>query len=574
MPALIALLSFQLFLAQAATVVAPPAIPTAFQVEISTEQAETLSQSLEKQLNDMPPVEFTVLAPKFIEKTSPQNIDSFFEGSVSITASIEAAPVMREAEPPFDATWKKIAQGLWGRAASAGAVKALSTRFTAAQTETGLSADAPEALRMTALAIYDRKGGPAALKELNRQLNLAANLKAEQKKAFAARLQSPLTIYVALAQSTKPHFSDAQLYFTRMEALLKDSGRTLTGFIQEKDPKERMAASFLLRAHAYDCLLPYLNGKPAEAGVLVDFLFSDKQPGVTQTHASRIEGLLMQLASSGKASGALDAHLRAALNRPGLTTPATAKKIALYLKVNEKLLPAKYHKDIDQAAAVLPADLLEDPALLPVTPYALWPKDRWKFVLHFATQETYNYWRNSFLRKGYSSDPSDAASLVKKFGVLTVTLTAKIYDTDAEGFIKGTEAQRFQKDVAADLRDPKVQSVIARTHAQFSIPQLFGKGVSEGKLWVDGSCRSAWDMSQQRRTCPTCGFVVNTGTGYGGLNNPALLAVVEGLAHRRTWREIGEEWRRQMPGSSSRIDGPWTPPFAKALKALEQRKKP
>lgn len=544
MPTLIALLSFQLFLAHGAPAGPPQAILPAFRVAISTEQSEALSQSLEKQLDEVPPPEFTVLAPTLIEKTSPNNIDAYFENSAPRAAAVEAvqpAPVMRKAE----------------------------------KMDTGLSPDAPEALRKIALAVYHRKGGSAALKELNRQLGLIANtLKPEQKKAFAEQLQDPLTIYVALAKSTKSHFLDAQLYFTRMEVLLKSGGRTMTGFIKEKDPKERLAASFLLRAHAYDSLLPYLNRHPAEAGVLVDFLFSDKQPAMTQIHASRIEGLMLQLASSGKASGALDAHLRAALNRPGMTSKATSKRIALYLKINEKLLPLKYQKDIDQAAAVLPPDLLDNPGLLPLTPYALWPKDHWKFVLHFATEDTYKGWRASFLKKGYSDNPSETHSIVKKFGVLTVTLIAKIYDTDAEGFIKGSEIQRFQRDVAADLHDPKIQGVIARTHAQFSIPQLFKRGASPGKLWVDGSCRSAWDMSQQRRDCPTCSFVVNTGTGFGALNNPALLAVVEGLAHRRTWREIGEQWRVQLPATSSRIDGPWTPPFSKALKMLEKQLAP
>ena len=48
-----------------------------------------------------------------------------------------------------------------------------------------------------------------------------------------------------------------------------------------------------------------------------------------------------------------------------------------------------------------------------------------------------------------------------------------------------------------------------------------------------------------------------------------MLAVIEGLAQRRSWEEIGLNWERLAPSSAPRLMGPWTPPFAEALKKLE-----
>jgi hypothetical protein len=52
-----------------------------------------------------------------------------------------------------------------------------------------------------------------------------------------------------------------------------------------------------------------------------------------------------------------------------------------------------------------------------------------------------------------------------------------------------------------------------------------------------------------------------------------LIEIVGGLGRKLSWAEIGENWRRQMPRMSSRLQGPWTPPYDQALGLLDKAAK-
>lgn len=476
-------------------------------------------------------------------------------------------------EPDFDLSWDKTAAQLRSKKDQRKGLKALSSRFTQADSDTGLSGDAPEALRLLTQAIKAGQGGDQAYKELNRQLRLVAGLKPEQKEAFASRLKSPWTSYAALGASHAPHSLDAQLYFKAMERHLDASGLTLSAFMAEQDPKGRLASSFLLRAQAYDALIPYLNRHPEEAAAIVAPLFSE---GTVKSRALQLQGLLDQLTTFGRASGALDAFVGGVLDAARQAKPRLRDRMVLLLALNKDFLPPLQRGPVAEAAKDLPPEALQAPDLAPLEPYAYWPLQDWRFAVHFATEESYRAWRDYFLKRGYTPEPGTGLELSKEFTGTKIIMEAKLYASDKEGFLRGPEAKRFLAEVAKDLKDPDVQGVILRMHSQFRIAALFHGGASQGKLLLDGSCRSAWDAAKERQRCPTCSFILNTGTGFSRLNNPAMLEVLEGLARRRSWDEIGQNWRRAMPKASSRMRGPWTAPYEEAIAVLEkaERRRP
>ncbi len=429
-----------------------------------------------------------------------------------------------------------------------------------------------ETLQAAARALYD--GDPKAAVALRRQLALAAALPAEEKPAFARAIDDPLVVYVALGRTRVPHSEDAQLYFRRMTQLLDARGRTLTGFISEVDPKARYAAFFLLRAHSYDALLPYLNRRPDEAGEIVDFLFPDK-PAELRAHAAQLEGLLTQLAARGRASGALESFVDRLQARAELAPPRAAARIALYLKLNEGLLPKALRPQADALSRFLPPGFLDEAGLAPPSPAELWPSDRWTFALHFASTGAFTTWIDRFEERGYRVVERDAARAVlsRDFDGREVRLIGRLHPGDEQGFLRGTQARGFLSAVARELRDPGIQGVILRNHAQFSALALIDARTTAGKLLLDGSCRSAWDLQALRRRCPTCSFVVNTGTGFGRINNAAVAAVIEGLARGDDWSQIAAQWQRVMPRDASRMQGPWTPAYDEALAALDARER-
>lgn len=489
------------------------------------------------------------------------------------------------AEPGYSPQLEALGRALRHPKRRASALAKLEARFAKDETQpTGLGPEAPEALRLLTQALHEGFGGPEAPGTLRRVLAKAAALENAQKDAFAARLVVPLTVFVALSRSHAPHAYESRLYFRRMTDLLDGEGRGLGEFLREKDPQGKRAAAFLLRAHAYDSLIPYLNRRPEEARALAESWFSDGGLAELRPRAARLEGFITQLALQGGRSGALDAFVEGLEARAAATEPPAAARVALYLAVNEGILPKRLRPRAAALAAGLPPGLLEDAGLAPSYPQDDWPADEWRFAMHFASTGSYRGWLAKFSALGWrlesaslaagdvveSGSASQGLEVAKDFGGLTVRVRGTLYPGDQEGFLRGAEAKRFLAAVERDLRDPAVQGVVLRNHAQFRIVNLFGKRVSPGKLLIDGSCRGAWDLQELRRRCPTCRFVVNTGTGYGAVNNEAALAVIEGLARGEGWEEIGEAWARQYPRSSARTQGPWTPNFAEALRLLEK----
>lgn len=512
---------------------------------------------------------------------SPSALGFLFDGRAPIaaigmnTTTPPPAPPAAYQEPPFDASWAKIEAGFLDPKTRKAAVKALAARFKKDEASTtGLSADAPEALRLLTREIHEGRGNDAAAVELKRELAKAANLHDAQKFEFAANITSPLTVFVALSRSRATHSLDSRLYFAGMIRSLDAEGRTLSGFLAEVDPTQARSVDFLLRAHSYDALIPHLESRPAEAGAIAPLLFPSDRAADVRARADALEGLLLQLAVKGRSGGAAARFTKSLIDYAATTSPEQARRIAVYLKINEAILPRSVRPSLSALDPLLPPGVLEDAGLIPSEPRDTWPVDSWTFALHFASTGVYTGWRSRFLARGYTpAIVNGEPALSKTFNGREIMLIAKIYQGDEDDFLRGAEASRFLASVTQDLRSPFIEGVILRTHAQFRISNLFDKKVNPGKLLLDGACRSAWDLRELRKRCPSCQFIVNTGTGRGKLNNDAVIAVVEGLAQDLDWDEIGAEFTRTSPSTSARIQGPWTPPFAEALRVLEKRER-
>ena len=479
-------------------------------------------------------------------------------------------------EPPFDPKWSGIEAGFRSKKTRAAAVRELATHFAKSTTTlTGLSDDAPEALRLLTREIHAGRVSPETAVELKRELATAANLKDQQKFEFTAKIASPVTVYVALARSRASHSLDSRLYFNQMVKTLESSGSSLSAFMAEQDPLNEHGVDFLLRAHSYDALIPFLEKRPSEAGALGPLLFPEGKESEIASRADALEGLILQLSVKGRAGGAAALFVKALVSHAELAKPETARRIAVYLKLNEPVLPKFLRADVAKLEPMLPPGVLEDAGLIPPDPRQDWPSDHWTFVNHFASTTSYAGYLSRFLARGWVSTMTATNDLLltQDFNGTRVDMITKLYQGDEEDFLRGSEAQRFLSSVKKDLRDPNVQGVILRTHAQFRIANLFDKKTNPNKLMLDGACRSAWDLKALRQKCPSCLFILNTGTGRGKLNNDAVIAVVEGLANDLEWSEIGAEFARNAPSTSARIQGPWTPPFAEALRVLSEREK-
>lgn len=497
-------------------------------------------------------------------------------GSDVLAVSPGAAPPAPWTEPPFDASWSAVEAGFKNKKTRPAAVKALAQRFRKSTTTvTGLSDDAPEALRLLTREIHEGRGGDAAAVELKRELATAAMLKDQQKFEFTAKITSPVTVYVALARSRASHSLDSRLYFNQMVKTLEKNGSSLSAFMAEQDPLNEHGVDFLLRAHSYDALIPFLEKRPQEAGALGPLLFPEGKESEIAARADALEGLILQLAVKGRAGGAAALFVKALVSHAQLAKPETARRVAVYLKLNEPVLPKFLRADVAKLEPLLPPGVLEDAGLVPPDPRQDWPAGRWTFVNHFASTASYAGYLSRFLARGWVSTMTATNDLLltRDFNGTRVDMITKLYQGDEEDFLRGAEAQRFLASVKKDLRDPNVQGVILRTHAQFRVPNLFDSKTNPNKLLLDGACRSAWDLKALRQKCPSCLFILNTGTGRGKLNNDAVIAVVEGLAKDLEWSEIGAEFARNAPSTSARIQGPWTPPFAEALRVLSEREK-
>jgi len=511
------------------------------------------------------------------DKDLKGKLDKIYDSSAS---GADSAPVVVAgpatdplAEPEFDESWAPIARGLWaGPKAQQSALAKLSARYALDEESlTGLSVDSPEALRLLATAIHAHKGGVKAFPELTRELKLVADLKLVKKTAFAASLVSALPVYVAISASHASHFTDAQAYFKRMTSLLDRSKTPVSQYIARIDPEERYAAAFLLRLHAYDALVGYLNRRPAEAKAVAAYLISEKRPDLIRERAAQIEAFTVQLAAYGRDSHAIDQFGEGLLDQAKNAKPAVGRRAALLLKLNEGLWP-RYKGRIAEAAELLPEEVLADERLTSPTPYSYWPEDRIALTIHFPRKDSYADWLKYFTQRGYAVGKTgpEGVELTKRAGSVTVSMLAKMYTGDEEGFLGGPEKERFLKAVSRDLRDPAVQGVVVRTHAQFFYPAMFGKSVTKGKFWLDGSCRGSWYAEDLEKRCPTCSPVGNAATGMGEVTNPALYAIVEGLAARKDWAGIGKDLKAALPKAASRFMGPWTPRFHTALDLLKQ----
>jgi len=533
---------------------------------LTPEQLEERLAALERGKPVLPPP-----PPPHLPPVLPV-IDTAALGQLYDGASADALPVLPVATPPsFNESWAKIEKDFLSPKTRNAAVKSLKARFQKDPASlTGLTADAPDALRLLAREIHEGRGNDAAAVELKRQLTVAANITNPQKFEFAAKITSPVTVFVALARSRSTHSLDSRLYFARMINLLDAEGRTLSGFLLAQDPQSKRSADFLLRAHSYDALVPHLELRPTQASAIAPLLLP--RSGDIKSRADALEGLLLQLCLRGRAGGAGALFTQALIDHALTAPPELASRIAVFLKLNEAVIPKSMRASLKVLEPLIPDGVLEDAGLIPPHPRETWPTDRWQFNVHFASTESYAGWRSRFLARGYVPALVDGEpALAKRFAGIEVLLVAFVYEGDDDDFLRGAEATRFLNAVTKDLRSPFVQGVILRTHAQFRISNLFDKKVVPGKLFLDGACRSAWDLRELRRRCPSCQFIVNTGTGRGKLNNDTVLAVVEGLANDLEWDEIGAEFRRTSPSTSARIQGPWTPPFAEALRVLERR---
>jgi len=540
---------------------------------LSPEQLDARLAALEQKQKSLPPP--PQLVPPLVPSLNAVLAAFGTQQDTAIAVPVAAVPVPvgPYQEPPFDPSWEKIEKGFKNPKTRPAAVKALKQRFKKdPASPTGLSEDAPEALRLLAREIHEGRGGPDAAVELKRQLSTAANLTNGQKFAFAPKLTSPVTVFVALARSRATHSLDSRLYFAQMIKRLDADGRSLSAFLREQDPKSERSADFLLRVHSYDALIPHLDLRPTEAGAIAPLLFP--RASELRARADALQGFLLQLTLRGRANGSGAQFTRALADHALTAPPELGRRIAVYLKLNEALLHRTLRPSLSSIEHLIPSGVLEDAGLIPPQPRESWPLDRWTFNLHFASTESYAGWRSRFLARGYVPALVDGEpAMTKDFNGLRVMLVAFIYEGDDDDFLRGAEAQRFLANVTRDLRSPFVQGVILRTHAQFRISNLFDKKVTPNKMFLDGACRSAWDLRELRKRCPSCQFIVNTGTGRGKLNNDTVISVVEGLANDLDWPEIGEAFRRSSPSTSARIQGPWTPPFAEALRVLEQRER-
>ena len=276
----------------------------------------------------IPQLDFSMNAPA---PAAPQSVFP----PVSLPPQIPRQPWV---EPEFSEDWKAVAKDLWSAKNAKRGLKILAARSGKDETtETGLAEGAGEALRLLTLAVHEGKGGPEAEVELRRLLTRIANLSTAQKLAFAPQVASPLTAFVALSRSRAPHSLDARLYFERMTHLLEGTGSTVTEFVKEVDPKLVHAGEFLLKAHAYDALLPYLKRKPSEAEALAPMLFPEDRPKEIRGHASALEGLMTQLSAQGRKSGALERFVQGLEAHAGVSSEKTARRVAAYLAVNEEL---------------------------------------------------------------------------------------------------------------------------------------------------------------------------------------------------------------------------------------------
>ncbi|MBI4345905.1 MAG: hypothetical protein HY553_03555 [Elusimicrobia bacterium] len=474
----------------------------------------------------------------------------------------------------------RLAPAAWGlfagpAAARKAAALELSGHFVASDTLTGLCPEAPDTLWVLSEAIRRRAGMPAVMDQLYRNLRLLAELEDYEKDDFVDQLPDPLAIYVPLAISHTPHVRESRRMFAQFRRLLAPAGETVTGWIREHDPELRFAPSFLLRLNAYEALVPYLRDHPPEARGIAPMVFLEKRADAVDLTADQIQNIFDSLASDPKGRESLAAFAEGSLTQLAMASGPVREKITLFLHLNWKKLPPEAR----EAAEFVIGPPREDPEGKPSPrvppPYSEWPKDEWRFSQHFAEEVDLRDWERFFLAKGYKREPADeeATVLARQVpGGPRLVLTGYVYTSLETGMLVGPTLRRFQAALARDVRDPAVQGVFVRAHAQFPRTPAFANAKPGPKLWYDGSCRGAWDLNRLSALCPQCALVGNVGSGRGAVNNPMIWALLEGLARREDWDRLADRVKAAVPEYHTRLIGPWTTPFSRELKTLKKPK--
>lgn len=452
----------------------------------------------------------------------------------------------------------------------------LAGHFVASDTLTGLCPEAGDTLWVLSEAIRLRRGGKAALDQMYTDLRRAADLEDYEKDDFVDSLQDPIAMYVPLAISHSPHVHEARRMFERMRKMVKAQGMTLTEWIAKNDPDLRFAPGFLLRLNAYEVLVPYLRANPEEARAAAPMIFPQRRAWRVDLTADEIQNVFDSLRAGPKGEEALTAFVEGCLTQITMSAGPEREKLSLFLRLNWDRLPPETR---EAAAFVIGAPeglVAQSTATLRVpTPYDLWPAKEWRFTLHFADEKDLALWQGYFQARGFRPEPAaEAVALAKQVphGPRLVLLGYHYASLDT-GMMFGPALKRFQQSLARDLKDPAVQGVVIRAHAQFSRTPAF-RGAQPGpKLWYDGSCRGAGDLAKLAVLCPDCVLVGNVGSGRGWVNNPMIWALVEGLARHEDWDQLGARIKAAVGSQSTRLIGPWSTPFSQELKTLKKKPK-
>ncbi|MBI5203099.1 MAG: hypothetical protein HY925_16025, partial [Elusimicrobia bacterium] len=346
-------------------------------------------------------------------------------------------------------------------------------------------------------------------------------------------------------------------------------------WIRGNDPEYRFAPAFLLRLNAYEVLVPYLRDHPQEARAIVPMLFPEKRADAVDVSADQIQNIFDSLASDPRGKEATVEFAEGCLTQLAMASGPVRDKITLFLHLNWKRLPSEA-KDAAEFVIGPPRDEPEKtPAARVPPPYESWPKEEWRFTQHFADEKDLQDWERFFRAKGYKREAADddAVILARQVpGGPKVVLLGYAYTSLETGMMFGPALRRFQAALARDVRDPELQGVFVRAHAQFPRTPAFSGAKPGPKLWYDGSCRGAWDLTRLAALCPHCSLVGNVGSGRSSVNNPMIWALLEGLARRESWEDLAKRIKAAVPEYHTRLIGPWTTPFSQELKTLKKAK--
>lgn len=519
-----------------------------------------------------------LLRPRSAEPSPPRAAQAL-PPAPRASPSASASPEWPQ-DPPYPILARVdpiLAPAVWGLFAGSSAsqkmaAQELAGHFVASDTLTGLCPEAPDTLWALSEAVRHKAALQTALAQLYRDLHQLANLEDYEKDDFVDQLPDPAAIYVPLAVSHAPHVRESRRMFAQFRRLLAPGGRSVTEWIQGNDPEFRFAPAFLLRLNAYEALVPYLREHPQEARAVVPMIFLEKRADAVDLSADQIQNIFDSLSSDARGREALIEFAEGCVTQLAMASGPVRDKITLFLHLNWQRLPVEAR---EAAAFVIGAPREEGEREAAPPPYERWPKAEWRFTQHFAEETDLKEWERYFRAKGYRREDSDDDAVVLSRQVPQgprLVLRSYAYASLETGMMFGPALRRFQAALARDVRDPEVQGVFVRAHAQFPRTPTFSKGKPGPKLWYDGSCRGAWDLNRLSSLCPECALVGNVGSGRSSVNNPMIWALLEGLARREAWGELAKRIKAAVPEHHTRLVGPWTTPFSRELKTLKESK--